>query len=668
MKEAIRDITRRLRSDMKDPTTAAALLVGGSALVLAGAHLLAVSPHRALSIWVTSWGTVTLAAGISAVFEPRWMAWLAPLLRRPARRLRVEPQQVVMTLTGLNLSISARAAAGDGPLVHSPLATPLWIAGIALTLLGCRRAGTERSQNGPAGKNHQGAVLDYVAVGLIFVVSLLLRGLHAGRSPYVLSGDEGSAGLYGWEFLQGQRDNILGLGWFSFPALYFWILSLSQAIFGRTVEAIRWVSALPGALTVAALYWTAHVWWNRRVALWSALWLTTFHHQLFFSRVAYNNIWDGLFFTLAVGALWVGVTQNRRSAYLLGGAALGLGQYFYTTSHLGLVLVMAWVFHLSSRRTQDGTPAAGFTCAALTAASVVMPLALLYAAHPEMLLFTSSRVSMLVPDWLPEAAAALGTTPIGLVLEQAWVTLLGFNVAELQGVYYGSGVPLLFGLSTLLAYTGIAWASIRFRDPRCSLLWLTILGTVIVGGLSIQAPNAQRMLLLPPMLALAVAYALEFAYRTVQRAWQPGAVPGALLLTAFLLGSMLQNARFFYLDYLTRERYGSLNGEVTQAMIELLQEQPEQVQVFFLGGDRMAFHSIPSLPYLLPNADGHTIDDPSDLPRQLDPSLRPVLFIVLPEESAELQEIQDRYSSQAPVPIYNRYGKLLFYLIRVEHS
>jgi 4-amino-4-deoxy-L-arabinose transferase-like glycosyltransferase len=667
MKDDRRQAVRRVPTRLKRCSIGATLLACGSILGVLGAHLLVVSPHHVLSIWVTLWGILMLIGGISAVLQLRWTNWLTLRLQRPARWMNIERHQVLITIAGLNLSVAARAAAGDGALVHSPLAAPLWIVGIGMTILGCRAGRGGQSRGNSCEGSRGGAALEIAAVSAIFLASLLLRGLHAAQAPYVLSGDEGSAGLYGWEFVQGERNNILGLGWFSFPALYFWIVSLSQAVFGRTVEAIRWISALAGALTVVAMYWTARRWWNRRVALWSALWLTTFHHHLFFSRVAYNNIFDGFFFILSAGALWVGVTQDRRSAYLLAGASLGLSQYFYTTSHLGLVLIVLWAVHLYARRTQDSHPAPGLTCAALTAGSVAMPLALLYGTHPEMLLFTSSRVSMLVPDWLAAAAAALGTTPIGLILEQTWVTVLGFNVAELQGVYYGSGMPLLFGLSMLLACFGFAWALVRIRDPRCSLIWMTIMGTVVVGGLSIQAPNAQRMLLLPPILALSVAYALEYTYQVVERFWRPGVVFSALLLTGLLLGSMFQNARFFFLDYLTRERYGSLNGEVTQAMIEILREQPEHTQVFFLGADRMAFHSIPSLPYLLPHVQGHTIEDLSDLPQEVDPNSSAMLFIVLPEASDAGEKIQSRYSPQAPVPIYNRYGKLLFHLIRVEH-
>lgn len=642
------------------------LFSAGFGLVLAGTHLLLVSPHRLLSAGIAACGALMLVLAVGFWFLPSMLGRLTERLDPILKWLSIDHAQAVLVVTGLLLALASRAAAGDGPRVHSPLATPMWVVGIVLTLLGFRQTRLESVKQCSEVRERGAWVLEFFVVALLFVGSLALRGVLAGRAPYVLSGDEGSAGLNGWEFVQGKRDNLLGLAWFSFPALYFWLLSIAQSIFGRGVEAIRWVSALGGALTVAAVYVVARSMWSRRAAIWGAMWLSTFHHHIFFSRVAYNNIWDGFFFILAAGALWTGVQQSRRTAFLVAGLALGLSQYFYTTSRLGLLILLLWTLHLSVRSSKDAPLLPGLTCTALIAASVAMPLVLLYAAHPDMLLFTSSRVSMLVPGWLTEAAAALGTTPVGLILEQAWVTFLGLSVAELQGVYYGSGVPLLFGLSALLVWAGLAWALVHFRDPRGSLQWLTLVGTVVVGGLSIQAPNAQRMLLLPPVLALAVACALEFAHEMALRRLPRGRYIMTLLLTGLLLGSMLQNLRFFYLDYLPRERYGSLNGEVAQAMIDLLQEEPGHPRVYFLGGERMAFHSIPSLPYLLPNVEGQTITARSDLPLEIEQQVDTSIFIVLPAQAQALEQIQERFSSGKPIPIYNRYGRLLFYLTRIE--
>ncbi len=579
---------------------------------------------------------------------------------RFARWLEITPQRGWMILVGLMFSFAAYVATGDNAMALSRVAAPLWLAGIALTVTGCWK--TSLSQEHKRWDRWEIAII--VALTL---ASLILRAWGADHMPYVLSGDEGSAGLTAWEFLDGRRSNILGLGWFSFPSLYFWILSLSQRLLGRTVIAIRWVSAIAGAFTIPALYWACRSLFNRRVATISAAWLMAFHHHIFFSRVAYNNIWDGLFFVLALGALWNAWKTNDRRSFLLAGLALGLAQYFYTTSHLIPILLALWMIWLARRGEGWKSRLPGIVCMVLAALSVSLPLVLLYLRHPESLFFTASRVSMLVPGWIGPAAEALGTTPLGLVFEQILVTALGVTVAEIQGVYYGSGIPMLIGASAWIFWIGLVYCAIRFREARCGLILITILSTLLIGGLSIQAPNGQRMLLLSPILAILIASILDRFYVILTGWWpriKPAAAVGISLLIVLMVG---ENIKHLFLDYFPTEIYGSLNGEVTQEIIELLEVEPPQTPLFFIGGERMSVHSIPSLAYLLPDAHTYDLLSPYDIPNDFSPQGSYTLIAILPEEIAAFEKITSSHADGTTQPRYNRHGRLLFYLHKVEN-
>jgi len=320
---------------------------------------------------------------------------------RFARWLEITPHRVRFILIGLMLSTAAFAATGDNAVAISRIAAPLWLTGIALTIIGCWKTS-------PPQEHKHWDRWEIAVVIALTLASFILRAWGADHMPYVLSGDEGSAGLTAWEFLNGRRSNILGLGWFSFPSLYFWILSLSQRVLGRTVIAIRWVSAIGGALTIPALYWACRSLFNRRVALLSAAWLMAFHHHIFFSRVAYNNIWDGLFFVLALGALWNAWEFNDRRSFLLAGLAIGFAQYFYTTSRLIPILLVLWMIWLARRGGGWKSRLPEIVCLVLATLSVSLPLVLLYLRHPESLFFTASRVSMLIPGWRTGVRANLG--------------------------------------------------------------------------------------------------------------------------------------------------------------------------------------------------------------------------------------------------------------------
>jgi hypothetical protein len=271
---------------------------------------------------------------------------------------------------------------------------------------------------------------------------------------------------------------------------------------------------------------------------------------------------------------------------------------------------------------------------------------------------------MLIPGWTAEAAAALGTSAPGLVLEQIWVTALGLTVGELQGIYYASSAPLLISLSGVLFFGGLAICLARLRQPRCSLWLLVLAGTILAGGLSIQAPNSQRLLYLSPALAMLVVLPLEEAW-TWSRAHWPQGRSAVLGSGAILLAVMAaQNLDHLFLRYFPREEYGSLNGAVTQEMTAILPAFPAGTPVYFFGGARMGFASIPSLAYLLPQATATDADAAQDVPAEA----TDLLAIVLPEQGSVLAELERRFPEGAGMRRYNRFGRVLFDLWAVGEA
>ena len=129
-----------------------------------------------------------------------------------------------------------------------------------------------------------------------------------------------------------------------------------------------------------------------------------------------------------------------------------------------------------------------------------------------------------------------------------------------------------------------------------------------------------------------------------------------------------ENIKHLFLDYFPNESYGSLNGEVTQEIIELLESEPPQTSLFFIGGDRMSVHSIPSLAYLLPDAQADDLPPPYELPHDFSPHGAYTLFAILPEETAAFEKITSSHADGTTQPRYNRHGRLLFHLHKVENK
>jgi 4-amino-4-deoxy-L-arabinose transferase-like glycosyltransferase len=571
-----------------------------------------------------------------------------------ASKLRITPQQLALFPVGLLLSIGASVWASFDINISPRIDLVLWLLGITLVVLSLR---SEQS----SAQGRTVSPWEIFLLILIIILGWIVRATQIESMPYVLSGDEGSAGLVAWEFLEGSRDNILGLGWFSFPALYFWLLSLGQSLYGRTIEAIRLASALVGTLTLAATYLAGRLIFNRKVGLIAAAWLATFHFHVFFSRIAYNNIFDSLFLVLAVAFLFRGWKSHQRDDFLLFGLTLGFSQYFYTTSHALPLILLLWIPWLHKRLSPFRSNRTNLLAALFVAGCVALPLVVIYASNPSALMFTTGRVSLLDSSLLGPAAEALGTTPLGLVGEQILVTALGLTVSELQGIYVDTGRPMLFGLSAVVFHIGLLLNLIRWRRLGAAILLLTLAASIIIGGLSIQAPSSQRLILLPPILALLSADTLITLH-----AWLKDRLPrlglASLFLVLGLLGWMMyENTDQLFGKYFPVETYGSLNGEVTQEMVKLLQSESNEVKIYFFGGERMQFDSIPSLAYLLPGYSAKNVERVDDLPPPGSISQR-TLVIALPEEQAILDQIKLAHPESSTIARYNRHGRLLFFV------
>jgi hypothetical protein len=95
-------------------------------------------------------------------------------------------------------------------------------------------------------------------------------------------------------------------------------------------------------------------------------------------------------------------------------------------------------------------------------------------------------------------------------------------------------------------------------------------------------------------------------------------------------------------------------------MVSFLQDESPEVEIVFIGGERMQFDSIPSLPYLLPGYSASSLETADALPT-LSAVDQPTIFIVLPEQRSSLAYLTSLYPQASTIARYNRHGRLLFY-------
>jgi 4-amino-4-deoxy-L-arabinose transferase-like glycosyltransferase len=398
--------------------------------------------------------------------------------------------------------------------------------------------------------------------------------------------------------LKGRVTNLFASGPHLFPTLFLYGQAIPILILGNTAQAIRILSALAGALTVSALYMLGRSMFGHRAGLLAAIFLAFSHFHIHFSRLGFNNIWDGLWYVLVLGALWHGWKTGRRSSYILAGLALGLSQYFYMTSRLLLLIVPVWLviaFVLDRRRFVLAVPELLLT--GLMTIVVTLPLAWFYVKNPDMY-FGLVRGKSVIGPWLRAETAMTGMPPALILARQVTRGFLAYVSVPLNA-WYRPGIPLLQGGATFLFVVGLVVLVWKYRDARGAMLGLWVVTFGLVGGLSESTPAAQRLIPAAPAAALVIGVALSQAIRAGTRAWPSHTRVVAALAFAITLWIGARDIGLYFFIYTPTGDFDTGGALASQHIANYLQASPDVDQIIFFGNERDSAPN-PNLAYLAP--------------------------------------------------------------------
>lgn len=598
--------------------------------------------------------TAFLAAGQIAVRRQ-----VPQQLRRPVQLLtgyfNIRPGQLILLGLAFCFSLMASLTAGREFLAwHFLVSVIAWLLGIIFVISGAQEL------DAPAIHLQR---RDFIMMAVLFAAAFLLRGLATEQIPTTFSGDEGSAGLNAVAFAKGEFNNLFTFGWFSFPSFYFAVEGAFVAFFGQTVEALRLSSALAGALTVIAVYWLGRVLFGQLTGILAGLYLALSHYHIHMSRIALNNIWDGLFSGLALAGLWSGWKSGRRTGFILSGLALGFGQYFYVSIRVLPILFIIWalIAWFTERETfRQRLP--GLLLAAYAALIVALPLLILFARHPDEFNAPLNRVTML-GDQLEGEVARSGKSAVQIIGDQMRRTALGFTNEPLR-LLYEPGTPLLLPLAATLFLLGIFWGILHF-DLRYLLLFLPLIATILTGSISTFAPASQRYVMVMPVVAVLVAVPLAQLAGWLQEFWPDYRRAIRIAVVALMVFIGLLEINFYFRQVYDHYVLGGVNTVVATEVADFLKEQGNPRQdVYFFGFPRMGYFSHSTIPYLAPDMTGHDVAEPITSPPDWGEN-SPIIFIFLPERLNELSYVTMRYPDGAYREFKQKDGSLLFAVYQI---
>jgi len=588
----------------------------------------------------------------------------------PVPRTRGWPGSIWLLL-GSGIALYALLHLHARPVPSANVTTPLWLAAIALFLLCCWQLDRETADWRPLRlewRRRDGWILMSV-----LLVALVLRTFDLNHIPLAMHNDEAAMAMEGVHATEGSLQDPFAFGWYSHPALWFFLVSFSQRLFGETLAGVRLLSAGIGTLAIATTYLMARLLFARRVAWMAVVLLATYHFHLHFSRVALNNVVDATLGPLLISCLVIAIRTRRAFFWGLAGVLLGLSLYFYMGTRLFIALVVLlgviWLFSVRARWRQMATADLWSPVLLIVAGFLFVGAPLLqsvYKAPRDFLLRTA--VVTISPTWITQVTQERGWNLAQFFWDQLQNTVLIFYTHPDVSDFYDRQQPLLGPLAAGLMTIGILLTCTRLKEWRYQVLVLWIGLAFGLGGILMLNPGlVQRYVTLAPVVCLLIAIAIDEGIIQVSGRWprQQGRIQIASL---FLVGYLALTSVYQYFgDYIPRETFGAQSSQAATLLGRYLQTQPTGTQVWLLGNRRISYQGFPILPYYARHVNGQDLPEPLPSDRPLPVTNGVVnLYVAVPERAAELGLVQAILPGGASnVLNWPKHGQPLLYLYQI---
>jgi hypothetical protein len=391
---------------------------------------------------------------------------------------------------------------------------------------------------------------DFVVICALFAMALGVRTYNLASVPPGLYVDEAANGVDILAILSGHHSIFFEANHGREP-LFIYLQALFVGLLGLTPYALRLTSAVIGAATIPALYWStvqafhSSPLGSRAVAGWTALFVCFSYWHLHFSRLGLRAIMLPLALSLTIGFFWRAwhrlFSQERFPLpdLLFCGLCLGASQYTYVAARFMPLLLFfgAGAIAFGAPHTRDNASRSLRALGVVFGTALVIfgPLGYYILRNPANMLEHVGGVSVF--------AHAQSLEVVRTIIENVWKTLGMFGLKGSPiSLLNPAGGPAILPLEGALAFSGAIVALWRWRSAPY-LFTLAQLGIFLVPGiLSDGAPHYLRNLgALPAVFLLIVIAALELARR----------VPGRFSRIALLLPLPL----LLYGGYADLQRY-----------------------------------------------------------------------------------------------------------------
>jgi 4-amino-4-deoxy-L-arabinose transferase-like glycosyltransferase len=535
----------------------------------------------------------------------------------------------------------------------------LWAAGMVLYLLAFWPAfrGLNWLENV---KTNWKRLLPFV---LIFLLAAGLRFYRLGDLPPIMENDEGTVGVRTLEVIAGLRRNMFDV-YGGYGALYFFLQSLPVAALGRSVLALRLVTALAGTLTIPLTAWMGWRLFGYKTALAASAMLAASHLHIHFSRVSPTaGSFDPLFSTALAWLFYEALTRRRPHLWAAAGLVMGVGMHFYVGARVMPLICLAVLLGLLVLRRDLLRGQVGgllvLTGGLLVTSGPLLSWAL---RHPDGFNQRINQVGIYQNGWLDYEMALFNKSLWQVLAEQFGNALLIFNYHSASW-FYQAAAPALGLLGGLLLLFGLLYSLTRLRRLPYLIVSAWFWVTLTTGQVLMMDPptNAYRTLGLLPAACLMMAAAAIALTDEVERRWKKfGRLAAAGLLAALVLVEGGWNIWYYYGSWTGAGTYGDDNTRRASVIGSFLGEQPPGKEIIIASGPEFNPDGWLALEYLKGNTTYLNIQAPlAKIIPALAPS-RQAVVVVPAQMQAELDDLKIRYPAGQATP-HSLEGKLYFW-------
>ena len=382
----------------------------------------------------------------------------------------------------------------------------------------------------------------------LLAMGLLIATYQLQQVPDSLMGDEGDFFNTARSIAAGDyRPSLFDLGVYSYPVFgSVWQAGVLK-LFGATIWAWRFASALAGVLAAVPLYLLGRELFGRRVGYLAAWAMLVAPYFLAFARLGYNNSQAILPVVLSAWLLYSGLKRQSAFYLFLGGAAAGLGFLTYTAGRLGLVIAALYFIYLFLANVRRRASQFSWRTLLPLGLAFVVGWAVVAAPHlvwgnardPSGLRYKTLESVFINADaarpYFPDKEIFAVAPPrvvdgrqlffnpslyARLILRGLVRSLLVFHHKDLVTEHFIAS-PLAGPVAVVFYAFGLALLSARLRERRYAFLALWFLsGLLLLSALNTFPPRHQHLMPIIPIMALLIGLGLDVVVEAVASFFQ----------------------------------------------------------------------------------------------------------------------------------------------------